>query len=80
MKKMTRREMLKNKIVSAARFLVSVFNGYYRLHYLTIIIILVLVLFSGKIFKLDGLLIVGIFLFYSIIYFLDKWLKKIDSD
>lgn len=71
--------MNNSRYLPMIRSIVSVFNGYYRIHYLTIIVILILVISSGKTFNLEGLLVAAILIIYSFMFFLDKWLKNLDN-
>jgi hypothetical protein len=75
----TKKYMNSSRYLPIIRSVVSIFNGYYRIQYLTVIIFLIFVIFSGKIFTPEGLLVILIALFYFIVYCLDKWLKNFDG-
>lgn len=63
-------------LVSIIRFVTSFFREYLRLRIWAIVIPLLIVIFMGKLFTKDGLLVISIIVVYIVLSYLDKWFEN----
>jgi len=66
----------KRLLLSAIRFIVSIYHGYITLHVWSIVFLLIFAILTHNIVTISGLLLVWGFLVYILFPYLERWLEK----
>lgn len=82
-KKQSKKESLNSKpesqLLTTVRFVVSIYRGYLRLHFWSMIVLLIIIMIIGDLLTQSGFLLVLGIITYFLLFYLDKWLERYEK-